>query len=78
MHLYRSDDSDSEIDDDFISNLVIVTPHQPTAAVSKKHPSGDRTGDHLPRPKMNALMAQIISDALYEYEQNAFAENNQV
>lgn len=74
---YLSDDSDSEIDDDFISNLVIVTPHQPTAAVSKKHPSGDRTGDHLPRPKMNALMAQIISDALYEYEQNAFAENNQ-
>ena len=69
----RSDDS--EIDDDTIDKILIVTQTPPAF---RRHPQGDRTGDFLPRSKMSAELAKVINDGLYFYEQELFEEDEKV
>ena len=42
----RSDDSADEIDDQEVNKILIITQTPPAF---RKHPGGDRTGDHVPR-----------------------------
>jgi hypothetical protein len=85
-HPPRSDDSEDEIDDHALNQILIVT-QSPTAQASgqitglpmpsrieAKHPGGDRTGDFLPRSKMTADLAKVINDGLYYYEQDLWEE----
>lgn len=66
--LYRSDeDSDYEITDQDVNKILIVTQTPPAF---KKHPQGDRTGDHISRAKMTANMTKVINDGLFYYEQD--------
>jgi la-related protein 1 len=60
-----SDDEDDEIDDNTINKILIMTQTPPSL---RKHPGGDRTGDHMPRSKMTAELAKIINDSLFIYE----------
>lgn len=66
------DYDDEDVDDLFLSHLLVVTEH---SAAAKKH---DRTGAFVPRSKMNAMIARHISDSLLDYEQEIFAANTQV
>ena len=75
LTLYRSDDSDDEIDDKMINKILIVTQTPPAF---RKHPGGDRTGDHVPRSKMSAEYAKVINDGLFYYEQDLWQEDVQV
>ncbi|XP_073497674.1 la-related protein 1B isoform X2 [Phyllobates terribilis] len=61
-----SDDSDFEIDDQDINKILIVTQTPPV----KKHPGGDRTGNHVSRAKITSELAKVINDGLYYYEQD--------
>ena len=70
---YRSDDSDDELDDQMIGNILIVTQTPPS---SRKHPGGDRTGDYTPRAKISADLAMVINDGLFYYEQEELAEQD--
>lgn len=70
----RSDD-DSEIDDDTINKILIVTQTPPAF---RRHPGGDRTGDFMPRSKMSAELAKVINDGLYFYEQELLEEDDKV
>ena len=45
--------------------LVMQTPHY-----LRKHPGGDRTGDHTKRSKVTAEMSKAINDGLLLYEQD--------
>lgn len=66
--LYRSDeDSDYEITDQDVNKILIVTQTPPAF---KKHPQGDRTGDHISRAKMTSNMTKVINDGLFYYEQD--------
>ena len=67
MRKSRSDGSDDDVDDEFINKLLIITQTPPS---SRKHPSGDRTGDYVPRAKVSAEMARVINDGLQFYEQD--------
>ena len=64
---YRLDGSVDELDDQELQKLLIVT--QTPAAVVRKHPGGDRTGNFMSRPKMTAELAMAINDGLFCYEQ---------
>ena len=46
-----------------------------TPPVLKKHPGGDRTGDHVPRSKMTAENARIINEGLHNYELEVIQNN---
>lgn len=66
--IFRSDDdSDGEIADIDLSKILIVTQTPPAF---RKHPQGDRTGDHTSRAKMTSEMAKVIDEGLYYYEQD--------
>ncbi|XP_077135239.1 la-related protein 1B isoform X2 [Ranitomeya variabilis] len=62
-----SDDSDFEIGDQDVNKILIVTQTPPCV---KKHPGGDRTGNHLSRAKITSELAKVINDGLYYYEQD--------
>ncbi|KAM8939488.1 la-related protein 1B [Pelodytes ibericus] len=62
---WSDDDSDYELDDKDLDKIIIVTQTPPHL---KKHPSGDRTGNHVSRAKMTSELAKIINDGLYYYE----------
>ncbi|EDV24639.1 uncharacterized protein TRIADDRAFT_56647 [Trichoplax adhaerens] len=62
-----SDDSDEEFDDGDVQKIIIITQ---TPYISKKHPSGDRTGVFTSRNKMTEQHAEIINEGLYYYEQD--------
>ncbi|XP_075716572.1 la-related protein 1B isoform X2 [Rhinoderma darwinii] len=64
---WSDDDSDYEIDDKDLNKILIVTQTPPHL---KKHPGGDRTGNHVSRAKMTAELAKVINDGLYYYEQD--------
>ncbi len=49
LRLHRSDDSGDEIDDQEVNKILIITQTPPAF---RKHPGGDRTGDHVPRYKI--------------------------
>jgi la-related protein 1 len=60
----RSDDSDDELDDYDVGNIMIVTQTPPPA--NRKH---DRTGNFVKRAKLTGEFAKVINDGLYYYEQ---------
>lgn len=61
------DDSDYELDDQDVNKILIVTQTPPYI---RKHPSGDRTGNHESRAKITTDLAKAINDGLYYYEQD--------
>lgn len=61
------DDSDYELDDQDVNKILIVTQTPPYL---RKHPSGDRTGNHESRAKITTDLAKAINDGLYYYEQD--------
>ena len=65
--LYRSDDSGDEIDDHDINKILIVMQTPPAL---RKHPQGDRTGDHTKRSKITAELGKVINDGLFYYEKD--------
>lgn len=69
-----SDDDEEdnyEISDSEINKILIVTQTPPSM---RKHPGGDRTGDHTPRSKISAEMMKVINDGLYYYEQDLWED----
>lgn len=41
----------------------------------RKHPGGDRTGNHMSRAKITSELAKVINDGLYYYEQDLWMED---
>ncbi|XP_071975494.1 la-related protein 1B isoform X1 [Engystomops pustulosus] len=70
---WSDDESDYEIDDQDVNKILIVTQTPPHL---KKHPGGDRTGNHVSRAKMTAELAKVINDGLYYYEQDLWTEDD--
>lgn len=70
----EDEDSDYELDDQDVDKLLIVTQTPPYI---KKHPGGDRTGNHESRAKLTADLAKAINDGLYYYEQDLWKEEEQ-
>lgn len=69
------DDSDYELDDQDVNKILIVTQTPPYL---RKHPGGDRTGNHESRAKITADLAKAINDGLYYYEQDLWKEEEQI
>lgn len=61
------DDSDDELDDQDVNKILIVTQTPPYI---RKHPGGDRTGNHESRAKLTTDLAKAINDGLFYYEQD--------
>lgn len=68
---WSDSDSDYEIDDQDINKILIVTQTPPYI---RKHPGGDRTGNHVCRAKITSELAKVINDGLYYYEQDLWTE----
>jgi la-related protein 1 len=62
-----SDDSGDEIDDNDINKILIVMQTPPAL---RKHPQGDRTGDHTKRSKITCELSKVINDGLFYYEKD--------
>ncbi|XP_056419546.1 la-related protein 1B isoform X3 [Hyla sarda] len=71
---WSDNDSDYEIDDQDINKILIVTQTPPHL---RKHPGGDRTGNHVSRAKITAELAKAINDGLYYYEQDLWTVNDE-
>lgn len=69
---WSDDESSDELDDRDINKILIVTQTPP---YMKKHPGGDRTGNHESRAKITADLAKAINDGLYYYEQDLWTED---
>lgn len=69
------DDSDYELDDQDVNKILIVTQTPPHL---RKHPGGDRTGNHESRAKITSDLAKAINDGLYYYEQDLWKGEEQV
>ncbi|XP_053399118.1 la-related protein 1B-like isoform X2 [Mercenaria mercenaria] len=67
------EEDDYEIPDSEINKILIVTQTPPAM---RKHPGGDRTGDHTPRSKITAEMTKLINDGLYYYEQDLWDDSD--
>lgn len=73
---WSDDDSDGELDDSDVNKILIVTQTPPYL---RKHPGGDRTGNHISRAKITAELAKAINDGLYYYEQDLWTgDENQL
>uniref|UniRef100_A0A4W4E729 HTH La-type RNA-binding domain-containing protein n=1 Tax=Electrophorus electricus TaxID=8005 RepID=A0A4W4E729_ELEEL len=64
---WSDEDSDGEIDDHDVNKILIVTQTPPYL---RKHPGGDRTGNHISRSKLTSELVKVINDGLYYYEQD--------
>ena len=64
---WSDEDSDYELDDNDVNKILIVTQTPPPL---RKHPGGDRTGNHESRASLTADLAKAINDGLYYYEQD--------
>uniref|UniRef100_A0A8C1YGA7 La ribonucleoprotein 1, translational regulator n=1 Tax=Cyprinus carpio TaxID=7962 RepID=A0A8C1YGA7_CYPCA len=64
---WSDEDSDCEIDDRDVNKILIVTQTPPYL---RKHPGGDRTGNHTSRSKLTCELVKVINDGLYYYEQD--------
>lgn len=62
-----SDESEDELDDSDINKILIVMQTPPAL---RKHPGGDRTGDHIPRAKITSELSKVINDGLFYYEKD--------
>ncbi|XP_078222628.1 la-related protein 1B isoform X7 [Callithrix jacchus] len=71
---WSDNDSDYEIDDQDLNKILIVTQTPPYV---KKHPTGDRTGNHMSRAKITSELARVINDGLYYYEQDLWMEEDE-
>lgn len=69
------DDSDYELDDQDVNKILIVTQTPPYI---RKHPGGDRTGNHESRARITADLAKAINDGLYYYEQDLWKGEEQI
>lgn len=69
------DDSDYELDDQDVDKILIVTQTPPYL---RKHPGGDRTGNHESRAKITSDLAKAINDGLYYYEQDLWKGVEQI
>lgn len=70
---WSDSDSDYEIDDQDLNKILIVTQTPP---YMRKHPGGDRTGNHVSRAKITSELAKVINDGLYYYEQDLWMEQS--
>uniref|UniRef100_A0A8C9VX77 La ribonucleoprotein 1, translational regulator n=1 Tax=Scleropages formosus TaxID=113540 RepID=A0A8C9VX77_SCLFO len=68
---WSDEDSDCEIDDRDVNKILIVTQTPPYL---RKHPGGDRTGQHVSRSKLTSELAKVINDGLYYYEQDLWQD----
>uniref|UniRef100_A0A8C1ZB93 La ribonucleoprotein 1B n=1 Tax=Cyprinus carpio TaxID=7962 RepID=A0A8C1ZB93_CYPCA len=68
---WSDDDSDDELDDRDVNKILIVTQTPPHL---RKHPGGDRTGNHVSRAKITADLAKAINDGLFYYEQDLWTQ----
>ncbi|XP_078602234.1 la-related protein 1B-like isoform X1 [Branchiostoma floridae x Branchiostoma japonicum] len=68
-----TDDSDYEMSDHEVNKILIVTQTPPYL---KKHPGGDRTGNHESRAKISSELAKVINDGLYYYEEDLWTEHD--
>uniref|UniRef100_A0AAY4EGW5 HTH La-type RNA-binding domain-containing protein n=1 Tax=Denticeps clupeoides TaxID=299321 RepID=A0AAY4EGW5_9TELE len=68
---WSDEDSDGEIDDHDVNKILIVTQTPPYL---RKHPGGDRTGNHVSRSKLTSELVKVINDGLYYYEQDLWDE----
>lgn len=64
---WTDDESDGEIDDHDVNKILIVTQTPPYL---RKHPGGDRTGNHVSRSKLTNELVKVINDGLFYYEQD--------
>ncbi|KAF3818642.1 hypothetical protein GH733_012059, partial [Mirounga leonina] len=71
---WSDNDSDYEIDDQDLNKILIVTQTPP---YMRKHPGGDRTGNHMSRAKITSELAKVINDGLYYYEQDLWVEEDE-
>nr|XP_008110243.1 PREDICTED: la-related protein 1B isoform X1 [Anolis carolinensis] len=71
---WSDSDSDYEIDDQDLNKILIVTQTPP---YMRKHPGGDRTGNHVSRAKITSELAKVINDGLYYYEQDLWTEQTE-
>lgn len=69
---WSDEDSDGELDDSDVNKILIVTQTPPYL---RKHPGGDRTGNHISRAKITTELAKAINDGLYYYEQDLWTGN---
>ncbi|XP_048884287.1 la-related protein 1-like isoform X2 [Brienomyrus brachyistius] len=69
---WSDEDSDGEIDDHDVNKILIVTQTPPYL---RKHPGGDRTGNHTSRSKLTSELAKVINDGLYYYEQDLWSDS---
>ncbi|XP_066576256.1 la-related protein 1B isoform X2 [Amia ocellicauda] len=72
---WSDDDSDYEIDDHDVNKILIVTQTPPHL---RKHPGGDRTGNHVSRAKITADLAKAINDGLYYYEKDLWTDDSEI
>ncbi|TRY99108.1 hypothetical protein DNTS_021540 [Danionella cerebrum] len=68
---WSDDDSDDELDDRDVNKILIVTQTPPHL---RKHPGGDRTGNHVSRAKITTELAKAINDGLFYYEQDLWTK----
>ncbi|XP_031436591.1 la-related protein 1 isoform X2 [Clupea harengus] len=68
---WSDEDSDDELDDNDVNKILIVTQTPPHM---RKHPAGDRTGNHVSRAKITTDLAKAINDGLYYYEKDLWDE----
>lgn len=71
---WSDSDSDYEFDDQDVNKILIVTQTPP---YMRKHPGGDRTGNHVCRAKITSELAKVINDGLYYYEQDLWMEQSE-
>ncbi|KAK7925718.1 hypothetical protein WMY93_008028 [Mugilogobius chulae] len=64
---WSDEETDGEIDDQDLNKILIVTQTPPYL---RKHPGGDRTGNHTSRAKLTSELAKVINDGLFYYEQD--------
>ncbi|XP_023675332.2 la-related protein 1-like [Paramormyrops kingsleyae] len=69
---WSDEESDGEIDDHDVNKILIVTQTPPNL---RKHPGGDRTGNHTSRSKLTSELAKVINDGLHYYEQDLWSDS---
>ncbi|KAM9451357.1 la-related protein 1 isoform 2-T2 [Clarias gariepinus] len=69
---WTDDESDGEIDDHDVNKILIVTQTPPYL---RKHPGGDRTGNHVSRSKLTNELVKVINDGLFYYEQDLWDDS---